>query len=25
LPPANPEYAGWGDDDILALKAVDDA
>lgn len=25
LPLANPEYAGWSDDDILALKAADDA
>lgn len=24
LPPANPKYSGWSDDDILALKAVDD-
>ena len=25
LPPANPEYAGWSDNDILGLKARDDA
>lgn len=23
LPPANPAYAGWSDDDILALKVRD--
>ena len=25
LPPANPEYSGWSDDDILGLKARDNA
>ena len=23
LPPANPAYAGWDDDDILALRVLD--
>lgn len=25
LPPANPEYSGWSDEDILGLKARDNA
>ena len=25
LPPANPEYSGWSDEDILRLKARDNA
>ena len=25
LPPANPDYAGWSDDDILALRVRDHA